>query len=124
CGDVPDGAPPVGRGVQGRSGMDHVPVIDLTPAREGGAEGRRRVAALIDQACVEIGFFAVTGHGVPERVGRDLRETAHAFFALPEDVKRRASPPEEATPRGYHALGGERLAAANDSATPPDLKEF
>jgi isopenicillin N synthase-like dioxygenase len=104
--------------------MDHVSVIDLTPAREGGREDRRRVASLMDQACVDIGFFAITGHGVPTRVCGDLREAAHAFFALPVDVKRRASPAEAATPRGYHALGGETLAAANDSATPPDLKEF
>jgi isopenicillin N synthase-like dioxygenase len=104
--------------------MDHVPVIDLTPAREGGREDRRRVAARIDQACVEIGFFAITGHGVPPRISDDLRRAAHAFFALPVDVKRRASPADDRTPRGYHVLAGETLAAANDAATPPDLKEF
>jgi isopenicillin N synthase-like dioxygenase len=104
--------------------MERVPLIDLAPARAGGRGERRRIAGLIDQACVEIGFFAVTGHGVPESVCRDLREAAHRFFALPLDVKLRASPADERTPRGYHPLGGEALSAANDAVAPPDLKEF
>ncbi len=104
--------------------MNHVPVIDVTPALEGGLDDRRRVAALIDAACVEIGFFAISGHGVPARVSDDLRHAAHAFFALPFELKRRASPSDDAMPRGYHALGGEALARAMDTASPPDLKEF
>ena len=104
--------------------MDHVPVIDLAPARGGTPADRRRIAGLIDQACVEIGFFAVTGHGVAESVCRDLREAAHQFFALSPEAKRRASPTDDRTPRGYHAPGGEALAAANDAVAPPDLKEF
>jgi len=104
--------------------MDHVPIIDRAPARDGTPAERRRIAGLIDQACVEIGFFAVTGHGVAESVCRDLREAAHQFFALSPDAKRRASPTDDRTPRGYHAAGGEALAAANDAVAPPDLKEF
>jgi isopenicillin N synthase-like dioxygenase len=87
--------------------MEHVPLIDLSAARAGGPDDRRRIAGLIDQACVEIGFFAVANHGVPESVCRDLRDTAHRFFEQPLAVKRRASPADERTPRGYHALGGE-----------------
>jgi isopenicillin N synthase-like dioxygenase len=104
--------------------MERVPVIDLAPARTGGPADRRRIATLIDQACVEIGFFAITGHDVPAAVCRDLREAAHRFFALPAEVKRLASPRDERAPRGYHAPGGEALSAANDAVAPPDLKEF
>ena len=104
--------------------MEHVPLIDLAPARAGGTADRRRIAGLVDQACVEIGFFAIIGHGVPDSVGRDLRDAAHRFFAQPLAVKRRASPADERTPRGYHALGGEALSAANDAVAPTDLKEF
>jgi isopenicillin N synthase-like dioxygenase len=104
--------------------MDQVPIIDLTPARAAGPAGRRQVARLIDEACVAIGFFAVTGHGVSDVVSRDLRQAAHAFFALPPAVKQRARPRDARAPRGYHALGGEALAAANDTPAPPDLKEF
>ena len=104
--------------------LDAVPLIDLAPARAGDAADRRHVAGLIDQACVEIGFFAVTGHGVPTAVTGRLRDAAYAFFELPAAVKCRASPPDERTPRGYHSLGGEALSAANDTVAPPDLKEF
>jgi isopenicillin N synthase-like dioxygenase len=104
--------------------MERVPVIDLTAAREGSRADRERVARLIDEACVEIGFFAVTGHGVPPAVGATLRAAAHRFFSQPLAVKRRAAPPDGRAPRGYHALGGEALSAANDAVAPPDLKEF
>jgi isopenicillin N synthase-like dioxygenase len=104
--------------------MDQVPLVDLTPARAGGPAGRRHVAGLIDEACGSIGFFAVTGHDVPAAVTHELRAAAHAFFALPPEVKQRASPSDPRTPRGYHAPGGEALSAANDAIAPPDLKEF
>jgi isopenicillin N synthase-like dioxygenase len=46
--------------------MIQVPVIDLTLARAGGRADRERVARQMDAACQEIGFFAITGHGVPD----------------------------------------------------------
>ena len=90
------------------------------------------MARQIDEACCDIGFFTIAGHGVPDAVVRHLREAAHAFFALPPDEKLRAAHPEPGTPRGYHALAGEALAHANDDPlrgsdqpiAPPDLKEF
>jgi isopenicillin N synthase-like dioxygenase len=104
--------------------MTAVPVIDLAPARSGGRAERERVAHAIDAACREIGFFAITGHGVPERLVDDLRRTAHEFFALPLAEKLAARHPIAGTNRGYHPVGGEALSRANDAAAPPDLKEF
>jgi isopenicillin N synthase-like dioxygenase len=104
--------------------MAEVPVIDLAAARSGSVAERRRVATAIDEACREIGFFAITGHGVPDRLVDDLRRRAHAFFELPEDEKLRARHPIEGMNRGYHAAGRETLAAANDGAAPPDLKAY
>jgi isopenicillin N synthase-like dioxygenase len=82
------------------------------------------VARQIDTACQEIGFFAITGHGVPDALVDDLRRRAHEFFALPLAEKLRASHPVRGTNRGYHPAGGEALSTANDTATPVDLKEF
>ena len=101
-----------------------VPVIDLSSARAGGAAARRRAAAAIDTACREIGFFAIDGHGVPERVVNDLRRVAHEFFALPAAAKLATRHPVAGTNRGYHPAGGEALSTANDAPAPPDLKEF
>src|SRR6185369_3478305 len=102
--------------------MADVPVIDLSAAREGGEAGRRRVARAIDDACREIGFFAIVGHGVPDRLVQDLRSVGHAFFALPLAERLASRHPRQGMNRGYHPAGGESLAAANDVATPPDLK--
>ena len=104
--------------------MTHVPVIDLAPAREGGRRERLEVAGAIDAACCDIGFFVITGHGVPDRVVEDLRRAAHDFFALPAAEKLARRHPVPGTNRGYHPVGGEALAQANDVAAPPDLKEF
>jgi isopenicillin N synthase-like dioxygenase len=104
--------------------MSGVPVIDLTPAREGDRAARLRVAREIDEACCDIGFFTIAGHGVPPTVVHALREAAPRFFALPLADKERAAHPVAGTPRGYHAIAGEALARANDGAAPPDLKEF
>ena len=104
--------------------MIKVPVIDLIPARRGSVQDRRRVAEQIDDACRKIGFFTITGHGVPEPIVHDLRRVAHEFFALPGAQKLAASHPVTGTNRGYHPVGGETLSAAHDEAAPPDLKEF
>jgi isopenicillin N synthase-like dioxygenase len=100
-----------------------VPVIDLAPARRGGLAARRRVAEAIDVACRDIGFFAIVGHGVPAPLVDELRRCAHAFFALPLSEKLAARHPAGMN-RGYHQIGGEALAAANEAVAPPDLKEF
>jgi len=104
--------------------MAEVPVIDLARARGGGLAERRRVAQAIDDACRKIGFFAIVGHGVPDDFVDDLRQRAHAFFELPVADKLAARHPVEGMNRGYHAAGRETLAAANDAAAPPDLKEY
>jgi isopenicillin N synthase-like dioxygenase len=104
--------------------MTSIPLIDLASARRGGLDDRRRVAREIDVACREIGFFTLTGHGVPEHTVADLRAAAHAYFALPLAEKLRARAPVPDTNRGYHPAGSEALAAANDEEAPADLKEF
>jgi isopenicillin N synthase-like dioxygenase len=104
--------------------MADVPVIDLAAAREGSVADRQRVARAIDDACREIGFFAIAGHGVPDRLVHDLRRLGHAFFALPLADRLAARHPRQGMNRGYHPAGGESLAAANDVVAPPDLKEY
>ena len=101
-----------------------VPVIDVMPALTGDLAARRRVAWAIDEACREIGFFAISGHAVPAALVDELRRSAHDFFARPLPEKLRARHPVTGTNRGYQPVGFEALSAANDAAAPPDLKEF
>lgn len=43
-----------------------VPVIDTTPFRFGDPAARRTVVAAVGHACEHVGFFVITGHGVPD----------------------------------------------------------
>lgn len=77
--------------------MNNVPVIDITPFRDGSA--KRSVAAAVNHACVDNGFFSIVGHGVPEPLTQATRQAAADFFALPFAAKA-ASVPAKRAPRG------------------------
>lgn len=104
--------------------MSDIPVIDLSSALTGDPDARLRTGQEMDRICREIGFFTITGHGVPAPVMDGLRSVANAFFALPLQEKMRAVHPVRGTPRGYIALGAEALSHGNAIETPPDLKEY
>lgn len=67
--------------------MQSVPLIDMTPARSGGEEGKRLVAAQIDAACRSIGFFVICGHGIERSIFDDAHAALERFFALPLEEK-------------------------------------
>jgi len=71
----------------------HVPVIDLTPYREGTPEGKAAVAEQIGQACRDIGFLVVSGHGIPENLIRKTYDVSKEFFELPHAEKMKADRP-------------------------------
>ena len=60
-----------------------VPLIDFGPFLAGGADERRRVAGAIGRACEDIGFFMLTGHGVPQTLIDALVSVSYRYFALP-----------------------------------------
>ena len=100
-----------------------VPVVDLAPFSAGTPEGRRRVVEAVRRACEEIGFLAVTGHGVPADLVRRIRAEAAEFFALPLPSKERIKRPSQEISRGYNRMGDQALAYTLGKATPPDLQE-
>ena len=100
-----------------------IPVIDLAPYFKGTAKGKRQVAAAVDRACREIGFFTIVGHGVPPQLIDQVRESGAAFFALPLDEKRKVRRPAEEVSRGYNAFGDQALAYSIGEKSPPDLQE-
>jgi len=101
-----------------------IPVIDLTDARSSNRGARLRLGQLIDRTCTDIGFFTITGHGVPHEVITALNRKAHAFFALPMEEKQEVIPGDIKSPRGYKPVGYEALGHGNANMTPPDLKEY
>ena len=100
---------------------DLVPSIDLTPWFSGGEDGRRAVAARVDEALRTSGFLLITGHGVPDEVRARTRATARKFFALPAAVMARYA--TQVGGRGWLPPGAEANGYAEGTETPPDLKE-
>jgi isopenicillin N synthase-like dioxygenase len=101
----------------------HVPVIDLTPYRKGTPEGKAAVAEQVGEACRDIGFLVVSGHGISEDLIRETYDVSKEFFDLPFGEKVKADRPAPDQVRGYSAVGGEGLSYSLDEPTPPDLKE-
>ena len=101
-----------------------VPVIDISPYLSGDEVGKAQVSKAVAEACTTIGFFAISGHGVPQDIIEDLREASHAYFEQPEDVKRADMHPVPDTPRGFRELAGEALGRTVVPDATPDLKEF
>ena len=66
------------------------------------------------------GFAIVSDHGIPADLIRRAEEKAKAFFALPEEVKRKYHVPGGGGARGYTPFGIETAKGA----TAYDLKEF
>jgi len=96
-----------------------VPVIAVAPLVHGREDSAaRQVAAQIDGACRELGFFVVAGHGVPEQLRGDLDAAAREFFALPDTTKADIAMPRAGLAwRGWFPVGGELTSGR------PDLKE-
>jgi len=69
--------------------VTEIPVIDISQLREGRPGGAARVGEAMREAAEAVGFFYVSGHGIP----RERFETAHAasreFFARPLEEKNR-----------------------------------
>ncbi len=69
--------------------VSEIPLIDFTPFREGDRAARQGVADQIARACETIGFFYLSGHGVPETLRAEMFDRAGAFFHLPAEDKAR-----------------------------------
>ena len=99
----------------------HVPTIDIAPFLDGS--DRAAVAARVARACEEIGFLAVTGHGIPAQVVERAFERSRAFFDLPQERKDRRHPTGPSRQRGYHGFATRGLAYTLGEKAPPDLRE-
>lgn len=108
-----------------------IPVLDLEDFIGGKASSKvnskedtnRNRAAFVEafgSALSGLGFFALTNHGVEQRIIDAAYGAAEAFFALPEDTKLQYDAAVSKGQRGFTQFGKEH---AKDSAA-PDLKEF
>ena len=89
-----------------------VPIIDIQPFFSGGESDKQAVAAELDKACCNTGFFALTGHGIDENVITRTRQAVVDFFALSLEEKLRVERPPEKVSRGYNRFMDRSLSTS------------
>ncbi|MFN7133155.1 MAG: isopenicillin N synthase family dioxygenase [Myxococcales bacterium] len=98
----------------------NIPTISLADYTSGDPERKDRFVQAFGQALIEFGFVGIKDHGVPDDLIRRTYTAIKAFFALPEETKRRYEIPGAGGQRGYTPFGREHAK----TRTAPDLKEF
>jgi isopenicillin N synthase-like dioxygenase len=93
-----------------------IPVIDLARA-DHGPQAERALAVELRNAAVDVGFFYVVGHDVPQQTIDDAFAIAGQFFAWP--LERKQETAVDRLHRGFLSVGGAKMS---DKAK-PDLKE-
>lgn len=90
-----------------------LPVLDLSEL-DRGSEAAAQFREALRAATHDVGFFYLTGHGVPAELEARLLSAARAFFALPEASKLAIENTKSPQFRGYTRVGGERTQGEID----------
>ena len=98
-----------------------IPTLDIRRfTHPTSPEDRRAFVAELGAAYREWGFAGIRNHGIPQPLIDDAYQAFKAFFALPEQTKKKYHVPGGGGARGYTPFGVE---TAKDSKH-FDLKEF
>lgn len=92
--------------------LKNLPLVDLTPFVQGhNLAARQQVGREIRDACVNIGFFYLTGHGIPDAELDDTVTWGHRFWALPLDERLKLQKTPESRGLGFVPSGGTNPGA-------------
>jgi isopenicillin N synthase-like dioxygenase len=97
-----------------------IPTLDIRAFTEGSVSDHAQFVADLGNAYRSIGFVAIHGHGIPDKLIESLYAQSQSFFGLPLVQKRAYARPETNNQRGFVSMGIEH---AKDSEA-ADLKEF
>src|SRR5262245_43880365 len=104
-----------------RAALANLPIIDLSPfLRESGPDARMRVARELRSACIDIGFFYLTGHGFTPAELDSVLTQGRRFFALPIEEKMKVLSLHVDMP-GFVRTGGSDPEKNRDKVV--DIKE-
>jgi isopenicillin N synthase-like dioxygenase len=99
-----------------------IPVLDLAPYRAGAPGALTALAAALRQACEEVGFYVLTGHGVPQDLIDLVFAEVARFHAQPLEAKRALKIDHHNI--GYMALGASVTRSSQVNLnTKPNLNE-
>jgi isopenicillin N synthase-like dioxygenase len=92
--------------------LTQLPILDLSLADD--PETAEDFRAELRRVTHEIGFFYLTGHGIPDGEFSRIIDVAQRFFALPEADKLAIENTNSPHFRGYTRTGGERTQGRVD----------
>lgn len=109
--------------------MASLPIIDISAYLNSSSSlaARQAVAYAVNQACVEYGFFYLTGHGIPTSKLEEVIAVAREFFSLPLDEKNKIKRYDAGGPeggdgaRGYQGMGENVTGGKKDHHEAIDL---
>ncbi|MDB5394096.1 MAG: Clavaminate synthase-like protein [Rhodospirillales bacterium] len=107
-------------GVDTRNDFDSVPVIDFVGMLTEDPKEKAKVAAALRDACSNVGFFYIKGHGVPQTLIDAMFAQCPRFFGLPLEEKMALHVKKSSHLLGYVALKDEN---ANQLVGTGDLHE-
>ncbi|KAF9525548.1 2OG-Fe-II oxygenase [Crepidotus variabilis] len=106
-------------GATAESTFQNVPIIDLANIKSADPDIRRKLAGEIRDACMKVGFFYVSNHGISEDLTSGALEAAKEFFALPLEKKMEIHNKKTSNFKGYSPV----LSGNNDPNGAGDMQE-
>ncbi|KZM24858.1 uncharacterized protein EKO05_0005605 [Ascochyta rabiei] len=102
-----------------------LPIIDISAFLDGHSTQpcRTATAQAINAACVNYGFFYLTGHGIPTSTLDQVIDLARAFFARPLEEKNRMKRFDAGGPEGGDGARGYQGLGENVTGGLQDLQE-
>ncbi|TDL19672.1 Clavaminate synthase-like protein [Rickenella mellea] len=100
-------------------GFHQIPIIDMQNANHPDFAVRKALAQEIRDACINVGFFYVKNHGIPNDKIQNALDAAKAFFSLPTEEKMKIDTRTTPNFKGYNGL----LMENNDPANKGDMHE-
>ncbi|NNE31444.1 MAG: isopenicillin N synthase family oxygenase [Winogradskyella sp.] len=100
--------------------MDRIPSVDLKDFTSGDPQRKQKFIKEIGKAYEDIGFVALKGHFLDDKLVDNLYEEVKNFFDLPLEVKESYEIPGIGGQRGYVSFGKESAKGKKEG----DLKEF
>lgn len=100
--------------------MSQIPSVDLTDFISEDPKRKQKFIEEIGTAFEEIGFVALSGHFLSEKLVADLYSEIKKFFQLPQEVKDTYEIDGIGGQRGYTSFGKEHAKGRTEG----DLKEF
>ncbi|MFD1613771.1 isopenicillin N synthase family dioxygenase [Gelatiniphilus marinus] len=100
--------------------MKRIPSVNLSDFISNDPDRKQKFVDAIGKAYEDIGFVALKGHFLDDKLVDDLYSEVKRFFSLPTETKQKYEIPGIGGQRGYVSFGKESAKGKKEG----DLKEF